>query len=257
MKRMVTLLYSISLLTYATGTYFVGPLSASWEDAKQYCESQGSGLASIHSIADKDETKSLCVNKIAESGGRGCWIGLSDEINEDVWIWSDGSPSDYGFNPDGTATTSVIPWAGNQPNGLRGENCAHINLAMAYDWNSQPCHDPNYPMCGSAPEKDCVLNTNEICSEIELNTDRIDSANDRIDTIDGALNTRIDTLSSTLNGRIDSVESTLNGRIDTVNGRINTLRDYLQGIDAAHAFNGDIIPDNKSIPGDLFEFSKT
>eukprot|EP01084_Bolivina_argentea_P050836 93501_1 len=72
-----------------------------------------------------------------------------------------------------------------------------------------------------APEKDCVLNTNEICIEIELNTDKIDTANDRIDTIDDALNTQIDTLSSTLNGRIDSVESTLNDRIDSANGRID------------------------------------
>eukprot|EP01083_Nonionella_stella_P202535 739849_1 len=45
--------------------------------------------------------------------------------------------------------------------------------------------------------------------------------------------------------------------IDELNDRIDTLRDYLQGTDAAHVFNGDVIVDNKSVFDDLFEFSKT
>eukprot|EP01084_Bolivina_argentea_P253728 426322_1 len=184
MKRMVTLLYSISLLTYATGTYFVGPLSASWEDAKQYCESQGSGLASIHSTADRDETKSLCKNKILESGGLGCWIGLSDEINEGVWIWSDGSPSDYGFNIDGTPTTSVDPWYTNQPNGLRGENCVHIAQWMEYDWNSAPCDwsHGSYPICGNSEAIECARDATTFDWD-KLTTDGIEM-NPQIDVIE-------------------------------------------------------------------------
>lgn len=65
------------------------------------------------------------------------WIGLSDQINDGTWIWTDGSLSNGYEN-----------WGGDNPNNFLGDqHCAAMLMGyfffFQYDgqWNDKACHD--------------------------------------------------------------------------------------------------------------------
>ena len=57
------------------------------------------------------------------------WIGLSDVETESVWVWSDGTNTDY--------TNWDVPF---EPNGGTGENCVDVVGTGQGHWNDYPCH---------------------------------------------------------------------------------------------------------------------
>ena len=71
-----------------------------WSDAKAYCQSQYSDLASIHSQASNDYVRQLCQQQLQTLGGvqgghSSCWIGANDKGTEGTEVWSDGTEIDY------------------------------------------------------------------------------------------------------------------------------------------------------------------
>ena len=65
-----------------------------WDEAENCCVAWGGHLASIHS----DLVNNL-LNDIRRQD-RFTWIGLSDTVNDSVYVWSDGTPFDYdNFGP--------------------------------------------------------------------------------------------------------------------------------------------------------------
>ena len=66
------------------------------------------------------------------------WMGFSDQNQEGVWVWSDGSPPSYS-NWEPTTT---------EPNGGTSENCGQLlRFYPAYTWNDEPCDQPLRFVC--------------------------------------------------------------------------------------------------------------
>ena len=102
---------------YYAGTYYV-----TWYFAVQHCQqSYESEIASIHNN-EQNNIAALSTN------GNGAWIGLSDEISENSFIWNDGTPYDYSN------------WIGGNPdNYANNEDCTMTNWNGFGAWNDANC----------------------------------------------------------------------------------------------------------------------
>jgi len=83
---------------YGDICYYKTPSQMTWTEAHTTCVGLGVELASIHSIEEDTFIYNVC------GYTNDCWIGLTDEQVEGVWIWSDGSIFNY------------ANWANNEPN---------------------------------------------------------------------------------------------------------------------------------------------
>jgi len=129
---------------YEGNEYYVVTNCQDWHEA----ESQAVGLGGhLVSISDSDEND--FVASIIPWGG-GWWTGLSDQITEGDWVWSDGSATTY------------LSW--NQPyepNGGINENC--VEMGNTGVWNDLPCDRcigailevSDYDGDGFGPAEDC------------------------------------------------------------------------------------------------------
>lgn len=98
------------------GRFIAVPSASSLTEAKQYCETNYAGLASIHSALEQSQANSACA-AIAPANSppgtpHGCWIGYQDRPDPTgaggggtgTWSWFDGSNADY------------ANWAPGEPN---------------------------------------------------------------------------------------------------------------------------------------------
>ena len=140
--------------------YIRGPTKVpNWGNAESYCQSIGSHLASIHSAADQEAAKLAC----GVPGDHSCWLGLSDHVTNGVWVWTDGSITDYGFNNNDptSPTKGIIPWDdhwGGQPDNHGGvQHCIYLMQEVQFDgrWADAPCgHNVFYPLCNQIATSD-------------------------------------------------------------------------------------------------------
>ncbi|XP_019639478.1 PREDICTED: perlucin-like protein isoform X3 [Branchiostoma belcheri] len=95
-----------------------------YSEARDTCHGEGGILATV-----KDEdTHNFLANHVSSTTHRNTWIGLSDLATEGLWVWDDG-----------TLLLGQGIWGTGEPNGGRGENCAHIFPSKNYRWNDGPC----------------------------------------------------------------------------------------------------------------------
>uniref|UniRef100_A0AAY4ET88 C-type lectin domain-containing protein n=1 Tax=Denticeps clupeoides TaxID=299321 RepID=A0AAY4ET88_9TELE len=102
-------------------------MTKNWNDAEAYCVNQNANLVSIHTA--EQVTVFWFVNTAHMS--RSSWVGLNDIQNENHFVWSDGSPTDF------------LPWEPNQPDNWQGdEDCVHMRGVEHYNpgtLNDLPC----------------------------------------------------------------------------------------------------------------------
>eukprot|EP01083_Nonionella_stella_P031837 87137_1 len=149
-------------------SYFTGPNAVSWYDGKAYCESQQTTLASIHSSSDFTSARALCLIAIdydVSGDVYGCWIGLSDETTEGIFVNVDGSPSDFGFNGDGTFIKGIKPWSPNEP-GSSVQDCVQLYKKQNYYYDDEFCSDLKFPVCNDAPTSSPTIHPTgmELCA---------------------------------------------------------------------------------------------
>ena len=109
-----------------------------WYNAEAKCKSLEAQLVKIESAEENDFlTKTFLTASAATY-----WIGLGDQVEEDKWIWTDGSPLGNYTN-----------WGGSNPNNFNGnQHCGHIlkgsfRLQVGYrffgyngEWNDLECY---------------------------------------------------------------------------------------------------------------------
>lgn len=84
---------------------------ANWEDANKSCIEWGGRLATIHSEIEQKSIEKLI------SFEKSYWIGFTDSVEEDTWVWVDGRAESYSN------------WKTFEPNNWAdgGENCGEIS----------------------------------------------------------------------------------------------------------------------------------
>ncbi|KAI5609591.1 hypothetical protein C0J50_9429, partial [Silurus asotus] len=89
--------------------------SSNWMGAEQNCVKMNGHLASLHS---KDEYTFLQDLVVSATGSNAeTWLGATDVLQENVWVWTDGSAFDY------------RNWSAGQPDDfLQLEHCLEMNF---------------------------------------------------------------------------------------------------------------------------------
>jgi hypothetical protein len=104
--------------------YWFCERTRSWLSALESCAAMGMHLVTI---ANRAEDRWL--NQTARSiSTERWWIGYSDLLEEQVWIWVDDSASSY------------TNWGPGEPNNAQDEDCAQLNRFSGSDaWNDERC----------------------------------------------------------------------------------------------------------------------
>lgn len=76
-----------NLVRFQGHSYLYVPEPATWHVAKAQCEATGGRLV----IPDSSEELKFLVGL---TGGKNFWVGATDEAEEGVWTWVDGTPAD-------------------------------------------------------------------------------------------------------------------------------------------------------------------
>lgn len=116
-----------SFPTASPQEYIIGDEEMTFEDAEDWCITQGSHLVSIHSDAEMEEITAIC--------SEDCWIG--------------GNCVDNGLGSfeytDGTVWGNYTNWYFSGP-----ASCIHDHCVYLYSeglWKDADCDEENYPLC--------------------------------------------------------------------------------------------------------------
>lgn len=105
------------------GKYAYCVRTLDWHSAEADCKAQGGQLVSIHNATEQQ----TIVDRAASLKMGDFWIGFNDELQEDKFVWSDGTPVDFTL------------WNGGEPNNWGGyEHCTEVH-AGAGSWNDLDC----------------------------------------------------------------------------------------------------------------------
>jgi len=110
------------------GSYFYVGTYMTWDNAKNYCVSQGGRLANI-----LNETQNQSVKSVIPSGGS-AWIGANDISSEGSWSWHNGGSLAYGA------------WRGGEPNNSGDEDCGNMGQSDGL-WNDWGCGNTAPSVC--------------------------------------------------------------------------------------------------------------
>uniref|UniRef100_A0A3B4C2P9 C-type lectin domain-containing protein n=1 Tax=Pygocentrus nattereri TaxID=42514 RepID=A0A3B4C2P9_PYGNA len=111
-----TALWTLSFC--GTRQFHVVNVNKNWTDAQKYCREKFTDLATIES---KEEMNALLVGVIGTEGL--FWIGLSQNVEQNIWIWSDVSNFSYRY------------WNTGEPNNPVGDVCVILWNPSTYRWN--------------------------------------------------------------------------------------------------------------------------
>uniref|UniRef100_A0A667YI32 C-type lectin domain-containing protein n=1 Tax=Myripristis murdjan TaxID=586833 RepID=A0A667YI32_9TELE len=120
-----------------------------WDQSRSRCEELGGHLVKIDSKDEQCFLDWTLIDKMDEAEDK-FWIGLTDQVTEDEWLWVDGSKLDE----------SLAFWNYGEPDNWReknpdGEDCARMGeKGGAPDlkcWRDQDCNKPQKGVCEKTP----------------------------------------------------------------------------------------------------------
>ncbi|XP_034044211.1 CD209 antigen-like protein E [Thalassophryne amazonica] len=117
--------------SFSNSFYYVSSEKKSWEDSRQACKDRDADLVIINSKEEQEFINSL--NPMY------WWIGLSDQDEEGVWKWVDG-----------TVLSNTSFWGQRQPSGTFGTNkdCVYTyRYSQLNNWNDEKCTKWNHWIC--------------------------------------------------------------------------------------------------------------
>ncbi|XP_070785910.1 type-2 ice-structuring protein-like [Enoplosus armatus] len=101
------------------------PTARTWADAEINCQFYGGNLASVHSLDEHHEIQNMIL-KTTETYPL-TWIGGSDAVQQNTWLWSDGTPFKFNY------------WAPGQPDHRESAHCVLMNFGDEKKFDDQPC----------------------------------------------------------------------------------------------------------------------
>jgi formylglycine-generating enzyme required for sulfatase activity len=114
-------------VTLAAGATTLTPVQGSytWQQARADAVARGGRLA----VFPTGEAYDRVISKVRQSFSEALWMGLTDEAQEGVWRWLDGSLLNY------------TRWRFGEPNNQYDEDYAHVDEGQA-TWNDAPNTPP-------------------------------------------------------------------------------------------------------------------
>ncbi|XP_077580524.1 galactose-specific lectin nattectin-like [Stigmatopora nigra] len=105
-------------------------------DAEEICILKGGNLMSILDRKEAVLAQELIFEALGTTtNAQDTWIGAHDGIEEDTFMWTDGSPFDF------------EDFETSQPdNFMGGEDCVEID-GLTLQWNDDSCTDTNFFLC--------------------------------------------------------------------------------------------------------------
>uniref|UniRef100_A0AAY4DP32 C-type lectin domain-containing protein n=1 Tax=Denticeps clupeoides TaxID=299321 RepID=A0AAY4DP32_9TELE len=111
-----------TFLYFGSSFYSISNEQKPWNESRAECRGRGADLVVINSLEEQEFIHNLTIRT---------WIGLTDNEQEGVWKWVDGSPLTEGY------------FHKNEPNGLKWENCVEIR----HDWSDKSSNNWNDLLC--------------------------------------------------------------------------------------------------------------
>jgi hypothetical protein len=111
----------------ATRCYVVSTEGAVWADARDECVALQATLVKVET-ADEDAF-------IGTLLGVNLWLGASDTATENVFVWTDGTPIEFGN------------WGADQPDRFPGPDCVEKRITAGRQWFDQPCDNVRAFVC--------------------------------------------------------------------------------------------------------------
>lgn len=158
-SRVILLMVVIICVEHMDSYHFVD-IRLNWTLAETYCQDIcNSHLASIHSESEFDEISALVDVSIGYNAR--AWFGLNDMVNELYFVYTDGTPFNFGNN---TATPGNYPWARDSPaddNSNGNQDCCNLirRRTTNIDFNDDECNE-TYPfLCNSCINETTTFTT--------------------------------------------------------------------------------------------------
>ncbi|XP_076019414.1 uncharacterized protein LOC143010762 isoform X2 [Genypterus blacodes] len=102
-----------------------------WVEAEMYCQFEGGNLASIHGEDENHFIKALTRGETYDFPV--AWVGGHDGVQNNFWMWSDGSK--FNYENSGQETNRIND---------RAEHCLRINTGYDLRWQCASCSE-TYP----------------------------------------------------------------------------------------------------------------
>ncbi|XP_046333649.2 macrophage mannose receptor 1-like [Haliotis rufescens] len=127
--------------------YMMGPMNASWTEAKDYCTARGGLMYMQTEVGQWDDlNRSLEKQNLALKNDSYFWIGLSRASDNAEFQWADNSV----FESDN--------WMPNEPNNATGYNCVKASSLNA-NWMTTMCAALHGVVCRANPQTPARLAT--------------------------------------------------------------------------------------------------
>ncbi|KAI4872587.1 hypothetical protein NFI96_025955 [Prochilodus magdalenae] len=123
---------------FSSSVYYISTEKKTWKEGREDCRRRGADLVIITSREEQEFVEMI-------RNGQEAWIGLTDEVSENVWKWVDGSALSTRF------------WFCEEPNDYdKNEDCVGTGFTPQYKqcgsnkistWNDYPCSTQIRWMC--------------------------------------------------------------------------------------------------------------
>lgn len=107
--------------------YRVSLAGAAWQDARDECLAWPGQLVKVETPEEDAFLSALLTASM--------WLGASDTEVENVFVWTDGAPVEYGN------------WGPNQPDRYPGPDCIEKRDTVGRYWFDQPCFNARAFVC--------------------------------------------------------------------------------------------------------------
>uniref|UniRef100_A0A671UEX3 C-type lectin domain-containing protein n=2 Tax=Sparus aurata TaxID=8175 RepID=A0A671UEX3_SPAAU len=133
-----------------TQCYYFSTDKLTWEQAREKCRRNGADLVKIESEDEQSFLMQKLRDKMLEDEDK-FWIGLTDSVTEDTWLWTDGTP----------LNKSLTFWSSQgEPDNWKeedadGEDCVRMGEKHKSGlkwWFDKSCKKPHKSICEKSAE---------------------------------------------------------------------------------------------------------